>query len=308
MDELHTSRHQRDAAIGIAAWGTVFQIAFDGTTHRCQLTTNLVVATRHQIHFEKCVVVAVANHAIFQDGYPDRSAGFKAFFTHDQIYGNTEPPAKVDTDMYEVICGFDPNGGGKDSACAVARQGRAIIDIEVYNGVKSSLELANLFLAFKHKHNAIKAYCDKGYGEGVLAIAAQMQDPVIPVYFGGLANNTNTYGNKRAEMYGRARDWLNNGGYLGDPKKESIIELKRELQAIEWNLRKSDDGKIWLCSKDDIRKKLHRSTDYADAFVLTFAGFKDRVVQDAYGHKIDLDGDSYKVFDQKGYDFRNYLK
>lgn len=241
-------------------------------------------------------------------GYPDRSAGFKAFFTHYQIYGNTEPPAKVDTDMYEVICGFDPNGGGKDSACAVARQGRAIIDIEVYNGVKSSLELANLFLAFKHKHNSTKAYCDKGYGEGVLAIAAQMQDPVIPVYFGGLANNTNTYGNKRAEMYGRARDWLNNGGYLGDPKKESTIELKRELQAIEWNLRKSDDGKIWLCSKDDIRKKLHRSTDYADAFVLTFAGFKDRVVQDAYGRKIDLDGDSYKVFDQKGYDFRNYLK
>lgn len=239
-------------------------------------------------------------------GYPDRSAGYKAFFTRDMIYGEVVEPTLDETQMYEVICGFDPNGGGKDSACAVARQGRKVIDIQVYNGIKDALELANQFLYFKHKHNCSKAYCDKGYGQGVLAVARQMNENIIPVDFGGRASNADTYGNKRAEIYGKAKDWLVAGGYMGNPKEENVVELKRELQAIEYNLRKSDEGKIYLCSKDEIRKKLGRSTDISDAFALTFAGFKDRLVRDAHGRKIDLDNGEYKVFDNKNYDFRAY--
>ncbi len=241
-------------------------------------------------------------------GYPDRSAGFKAFFTRDAIYGDRSIPTKEETDIYEVVCGFDPNGGGKDTACAVARQGRKILDIKVFRDVKDPLDLANAFVAFKRKYGANRAYCDRGYGQGVLAIARQMNENIIPVDFGGRSNNPDTYGNKRAEIYGKLRDWLEAGGYLGDPKVEDIVEIKRELQAVEYNLRKSDEGKIWLCSKDDIRKKIGRSPDRADALALTFAGFKDKVIKDKAGRLIEFDDSEYMVNDMKSYDFRNYLR
>lgn len=227
-------------------------------------------------------------------GYPDRSAGFKAFITRDAIYGERSIPTEEETQMYEVICGFDPNGGGKDTACAVARQGRKILEIKVYRDVKDPLDLANLFLNFKRKYNATKAYCDKGYGLAVLAIAKQMNESIIPVDFGGRASDADTYGNKRAEIYGRLRDWLNEGGYLGDAKNNDVIEVKRELQSVEYNLRKSDEGVIYLCSKDDIRKRIGRSPDRADALALTFAGFKDKIIRNDRGIEIDDSGD-YKV-------------
>lgn len=227
-------------------------------------------------------------------GYPDRSAGFKALFTRDMLYGEVTPPPIEEYGAYEIIVGLDPNGGGKDTACAVARQGRKILDITVYRGIKDPLELANLFVAYKRRFGASRAYCDRGYGLGVLAISNQMQEPIIPVDFGGRAS-TAEYGNKRAEIYCKAKDWFLAGGYLGDPKSDEVVELRRELQSIEYNLRKTDEGIIYLGSKDDIRKRIGRSPDRADAFALTFAGFSDRIVRDSMGNEIDLDGSNYRV-------------
>lgn len=224
-------------------------------------------------------------------GYPDRSAGFKAFFTRDAIYGDKSVPTEEETQMYEVVCGFDPNGGGKDTACAVARQGRKILEIKVFRDVKDPLDLANLFVNFKRKYGANRAYCDRGYGQGVLAISRQMNENIVPVDFGGRANSSDVYGNKRAEMYGRLREWLDSGGYLGDFNDNDIVELRRELQSIEYNLRKSDEGVIYLCSKDDIRKKIGRSPDRADAVALTFAGFKDKIIRNDRGILLDDESD-----------------
>ena len=233
-------------------------------------------------------------------GYPDRTGGFKAFFPQNLVYSFVTPPTEEEYKMYEVVCGFDPNGGGKDSACAVARQGRKILAQRVYRGIKDPLELANMFIAFKREFGANKAYCDRGYGQGVLAIALQMGENIIPVDFGGRANDE-IYGNRRAEIYGRAKEWLQNGGYLGEPKSEDVVELRRELQAIEYNLRKSDEGKIWLCSKDDIRKKLGHSTDRADAFALTFGGFKDKIVRNERGVELE-DSSEYRIDDLSNFD------
>ena len=225
-------------------------------------------------------------------GYPDRSGGMKAFFTRSQVYGNTVQPPFEETDMWETVVGFDPNGGGKDSACAVARRGREIVEMRVYRDIKDPRDLAERFIMFKHKHGANRAYCDSGYGQGVIVMARIMNENIIPVDFGGksLMDTCNCL-NKRAEMYYKLRDWLQDGGYLGDPKDNEVVELKRELQCIEYNLRKSDDGKIALGPKDDIRKKLGHSPDRADAVALTFAGFKDKMIKNDRGIEIDDSGE-----------------
>ena len=233
-------------------------------------------------------------------GYPDRSGGMKAFFTHDMIYREKDYiPEDAVVEMYEPVCGFDPSGGGKDSACAVFRQGPRIVDMKLFRGIKDPLELANLFIDFKNKNGCNLAYCDRGYGQAVIAIARQQNQNIIPVDFGGKSVSNENCVNRRAEIYQKFKNWLVDGGYLGDPKDNEVIELKRELQCVEYNLRKSDDGKIALGPKDDIRKRLGHSPDRADAVALTFAGFKDKIIKNARGleiaHSSDFanDGDYY---------------
>ena len=65
MDKLHAPGQQGDAAVRIAPGSAVFQVAFDGTAHRSQLTAYLVMTARHQLHFKQSVVVTVTYHLIF---------------------------------------------------------------------------------------------------------------------------------------------------------------------------------------------------------------------------------------------------
>lgn len=238
-------------------------------------------------------------------GYPDMSGDGKAFFTRDEIYGEKKSPEEDLYRRYEIVCGFDPSGGGKDSSCAVARQGPKILEIAVWNGIRDPYQLADLFLAFKGKYGCTKAYCDAGYGQGVITLANQRADYVIPVSFGARAVDAERYRNKRAEIYGRLRDWLRSGGYLGESKDPKIVELKRELQSIKINLRKSDEGPLQLCSKDDIRKEIGRSPDYADALALTFSNFKDKIVLDERFQEID--DDNYRIDSMENLDVHKLL-
>ena len=240
-------------------------------------------------------------------GYPDRSGGMKAFFTRDTIYKDVIKPPEEETEMWETICGFDPNGGGKDSACAVARQGRTIKEIAVFRGIANPLELANIFIAFKRRHGAKRAYCDRGYGQAVIAMAMQNGENIIPVDFGGKSISNPNCLNRRAEIYQKMKEWMEKDGYLGEKKDENVVELRRELQCVEYNLRKSDDGKIALGPKDDIRKKLGHSPDRADAVALTFAGYKDRLVKNERGVSIDENDADYKVFSYDNVDTTSLL-
>jgi len=228
-------------------------------------------------------------------GYPDLSGDGKAFFTRDEIYGEKKEPPEELYKRYEVVCGFDPSGGGKDSSCAIARQGPKILEIAVWQGIRDPYQLADMFLAFKNKYNCTKAYCDAGYGQGVITLANQRGDYVIPISFGARAVDAEHYRNKRAEIYGKLRDWLRSGGYLGDPKDPKVVELKRELQSIKINLRKSDEGALQLCSKDDIRREIGRSPDYADALAISFGNFKDKVILDEQFRPIEDEGAGYRV-------------
>lgn len=239
-------------------------------------------------------------------GYPDRSGGLKAFFSLDEIYVERPVPAEEFYKRYEVICALDPSGGGKDSSCAIARQGPKVLDIEVWDGIRDPFQLADMFLAFKGKHGCTKAYCDAGYGQGVIAIANQRCDYVTPVAFGSRAVDAEHYRNKRAEIYGRLREWLRSGGYIGDKKDPKVVELKRELQSIKINLRKSDEGPLLLCSKDEIRKEIGRSPDYADALALTFSNFKDKVILDERFQPLE-DFGTYRVENLDGIDVHNLL-
>lgn len=92
-----------------------------------------------------------------------------------------------------------------------------------------------------------------GYGQMVAAIN-----------FGAKADDSDRYFNKRAEMWGRMRDWIKDGGVLD----ENAV-LKEDLTAPEYTY--SPLNQIKLEPKDDIKDRIGRSPDEADALALTFA-------------------------------------
>jgi hypothetical protein len=78
--------------------------------------------------------------------------------------------------------------------------------------------------------------------------------------------------NMRAYLYWAIRDWL-------DPKNktEAMLpddpELLQELTETKWKFR--SDGKIQIEEKEEIKKRIKRSPDKADALANTFYPEKD---------------------------------
>jgi hypothetical protein len=105
----------------------------------------------------------------------------------------------------------------------------------------------------------------------------------MPVDFGTKAdgddvNDGAKYGNKRAEMWGRMREWLKIGAI---PEKVSGAEITmvEELTAPTYSLNGRDE--IILESKRDMRRRGVKSPNIADALACTFAfNFYERTKED----------------------------
>ena len=87
----------------------------------------------------------------------------------------------------------------------------------------------------------------------------------VAVSFAGKAHEHGRFKNKRAEMYFDACDWIRSGGAL--PESEGLVE---ELSATTYTFAKGSSQLI-LEDKAQIKARLGRSTDLADALALTFA-------------------------------------
>jgi hypothetical protein len=75
------------------------------------------------------------------------------------------------------------------------------------------------------------------------------------------------FGNRRAEMYFKASQWVKKHGALPQD-----TELGVELcEPTYFFPPRAAQTKFWIEPKDEIKKRLSRSPDRADAFVLTFA-------------------------------------
>jgi len=102
-----------------------------------------------------------------------------------------------------------------------------------------------------------------GVGGGVVDRLRQLTIDVVEVQFGGKADDARKYANKRAEMWGRMKDWLACGCLAKD---ETLVT---DLTGVEYGFNASDQ--ILLESKDSMKKRGLASPDDGDALALTFA-------------------------------------
>ena len=102
-----------------------------------------------------------------------------------------------------------------------------------------------------------------GVGGGVVDRLRQLNHDVVDVQFGGKADDSRKYLNKRAEMWARAKAWLAIGCLSHDEM------LVTDLTSVEYQYTAADQ--IQLESKEHMKARGLASPDDGDALALTFA-------------------------------------
>ena len=132
-----------------------------------------------------------------------------------------------------------------------------------------NVEVANRATFFIRQYKPARLFIDAGgVGGGVVDILNDrgFRRVVRPIMFGGKALADDRYHNRRAEMWDELRIWLSGEQRVQLPNDEN---LANELCAV--NKKYDSRGRLQLEEKEEIKKRLGKSPDMADALALTFA-------------------------------------
>lgn len=196
-----------------------------------------------------------------------------------QFIGNELVQAARKRDAYvslneALVLGVDVARFGDDQTVLAFRKGRdarSIPWIKVRS--RDTMQIASLAASAIEKYRIDAVHIDGGgVGAGVVDRLRQMGHRVVDVQFGAAADRTSIdldaarYANKRSEMWGYMKAWLEHGGVPDDQ------ELENDCCGVFYGHRDGKKGtEIMLEAKEHMRKRGLASPDSADALALTFA-------------------------------------
>lgn len=176
--------------------------------------------------------------------------------------------AKMIKSTSPLVIGVDVARFGDDKTVFCYRRGRYCFKIDSYSGM-STVDVANYLMRVIKDKSPARIFIDVGAnGAGVYDILIDRgQGKIVTgVNFGGKAIYDDRYFNKRAEMWGEANEWLKQEVDVQIPNDDELFD---DLCSV--NKKYDSRGRLQLESKEDVKKRIGRSPDKADAFVLTFA-------------------------------------
>lgn len=166
-------------------------------------------------------------------------------------------------DFAPVIIGVDSAWTGADELVIYLRQG--FYSKKLYTCLKNDndIHIAGLLADYEDKYKADAVFIDLGYGQGIYSAGVTMGRSWQLISFASKSSKIG-YANKRAEMWGEMKKWLQEGGVIEDDEilvndligPEAYINLK---------------GQIQLEDKKHMKERGQPSPNRADALALTFA-------------------------------------
>lgn len=162
-----------------------------------------------------------------------------------------------------IIIGVDPARFGADATVIAIRQGRDIVRIDRHRGDDTMTVVGHIIEAIEEFKPAMVVIDEGGLGAGIVDRLKEQRYKIKGVNFGNKSSNAIMYGNKRAEMWGKMKDWLRTASI---PKDRF---LKTDL--ISPMIKPDSKGTIFLESKKDMKSRGLASPDAADAICVTFA-------------------------------------
>ena len=170
---------------------------------------------------------------------------------------------------YPKLMGVDVARFGDDSTVFVVRQGPKLIDIKSFKGL-DVMEVASKVAEYQASQSCSMIYIDAiGIGAGTFDRCKQLGLPVKDVVVSSKSTEPNVYMNLRAQLWGRMREWLENGADLPYFCREKETNLAAQLTSMEYGY--NNKMQIQLLAKRDLKKMGHPSPDIADALSFTWA-------------------------------------
>jgi hypothetical protein len=162
-----------------------------------------------------------------------------------------------------IVMGVDVARFGDDQSVITIRHGRKLLTMKAFREL-DLMELAARVIENINEFKPHAVFVDgAGIGAGVIDRLRQLQYRTFEVQAGSKAEDEEHYRNKRAEMWGRMREWLEHA------------DIPKEAQALQYDLTGitySYDDKMRICleKKTDMKKRGLASPDFADSLSLTF--------------------------------------
>jgi hypothetical protein len=182
------------------------------------------------------------------------------------------PPSLIRRAMENRLPGIDLGRFGGDVARmgddkSVVYRNRGGQLRKIWEGFKmTTMETTGNFKKLIDEHNGmVPMWVDmNGLGAGVYDRMVEMELPVYPFNGGEKASDTAKYKNKRAEAYWTIRELMEDDLIDIDPDD---LDIQAQLGSILW--KNDSAGRIQIEAKEEIKKRLKVSPDYADAAVMT---------------------------------------
>lgn len=228
--------------------------------------------TLEQMAWRRSKVTELKDESLFKQEYPATAAeafqvsGLDPYIKSELVMVARKAEAEA---VGPLKVGVDPARFGGDRTSICLRQGRKVHWIKSYSK-KSTMEVAGLvYQVIKSARPAQVAIDVGGLGAGVYDRLAEIvpfgETELVQVNSSNSPLDATKYTNKRAEMWGEMREWLE--------KQPASIPDSDELQADLTQIRYSYDSNnaLKMERKEEMKKRGFRSPDMADALGLTFA-------------------------------------
>ena len=223
-----------------------------------------------QLYWRRMKIVDMGNPLLFKQEYPATASEAFVVTGHDALISPeiVLRSRKAEADRYGAyVVGCDPAREGDDLTTFIRRQGHVAWGLDKHAKL-DDMEKAGRARLILDGEPVDRMFIDRGGGSGMYDRLVEMGygNRVSLINFGGGAMNPARYKNRRAEMWGEMKAWL-------ESEAETQIPDEDYLQAdlVAPGYKYTSLTQLQLEAKVDIKKRTGKSPDGGDALALTFA-------------------------------------
>lgn len=132
-------------------------------------------------------------------GYPRNKQTNSVWLISDVLDCSDENRNTEENAEGQIEIGIDVARFGNDNSVITKRKGHAVLDIQKVHGFNTQ-EVAGLAWEMAERNPSVLIKIDIGYNQGVYDLLNEWGANVVPVNFGGKADNSSVYANCAAEM------------------------------------------------------------------------------------------------------------
>jgi len=289
--EFHERWQQAEAGIG--DYQAIFIPWFWQAEYRREVSTEFELGEEEQAYrdaysldleqmaWRRNKIAELKDPLLFKQEYPATAA--EAFQTtgHDS-YIPAELVLKARKNSTEgigpLVIGYDPAWKGSDRHAMAWRRGRKVLKVECRSKLDTMAgagwakqvidaeKPARMFIDVGGVGAGVyDRLMEMGYGHVVTAVNFG-SSPLEPQMMDHNGRPNGGYVNRRAEMWGKSKEWLEEPGGVDIPDSDAL-----QADACAPGYKYDSLTRVVLESKEDIRKRGMRSPDEWDAVALTFA-------------------------------------